>query len=139
MSEHLSVVPPAAALMGREVLSADPATGEVRVRFFAPPEFSNRHGTVHGGLLGAMLDSTAGNAVLMHLTPDLTSVTTRLDTRFLKPAQLGELMARARMVERTDRDAVVDAEIRDHTGTLVATARAEFRIRIRRNAPRSVV
>ena len=133
MSEHLKVVPPAAQLLGREILSADPQSGEVTLRFDAKPEFANRHGTVQGGMLAAMLDSVAGNALMATLPSHLTAVTTRLDTSFLKPAALGAIVATARLVRQDERSADVTAELTDSEGKIVATARAELRIRERKN------
>ncbi len=98
MSEHLTEVPPAALLLGREIISTDSLSGEVRLKFTARAEFANRHGTVQGGILAAMLDSVAGNAVMAKLPSHLTALTTRLDTRFLKPAGLGPITATARLV-----------------------------------------
>src|ERR1700681_5037336 len=97
MSDHLKEVPPAAVLLGREIISVNAESGEVRLRFLADRQFSNRHGTVQGGMLAAMLDSATGNAVIANLPPDRTAVTTRLDTTFVKPAALGPLTATARL------------------------------------------
>src|SRR5882757_10525801 len=93
MSDHLKEVPPAAVLLGREVISVDAKSGEVQLRFLAQEQFANRHGTVQGGMLAAMLDSATGNAVMAGLPADRTAVTTRLDTTFLKPATLGPITA----------------------------------------------
>ena len=128
MSDHLNQIPPAAALLGREVVAADKDTGEVRVRFLAKHEFTNRHGTVQGGFLAAMLDAATGNAVMAMLPPEQTAVHTRLDTSYLKPARPGPLTAVARVADRDARSAKVEAELRDNAGTVVATARAELRI-----------
>lgn len=136
MSEHLRQLTPAARLLGRELLAVDPGAGTIRVRFFARDDFANRHGSVHGGFLGAMLDSLASNAVLAALPPDRTLVTTRLDTRYLKPAALGEIIGSARVVSRGDRDAVVEGELTDVSGRVVATARAEFRVMARKEKAR---
>jgi uncharacterized protein (TIGR00369 family) len=133
MSDHLKEVPPAAHLLGREIVSVDPDSGEVTLRFMARAEFANRHGTVQGGMLAAMLDSATGNAVMARLPSHLTAVTTRLDTQFLKPAALGVISATARLVNRDERSAEVSAELTDSEGRMVATARAELRIRERRN------
>ena len=72
---HLEIMTPAARLLGRRWLDKDHATGVSRSEFFAPPEFANRHGSVHGGFLAAMLDSASGMAVLDALPPDQTMVT----------------------------------------------------------------
>jgi uncharacterized protein (TIGR00369 family) len=135
MSDHLKEIPPAAQLLGREIISVDPQSAEVKLRFMARAEFANRHGTVQGGMLAAMLDSATGNAVMAGLAPHLTAVTTRLDTQFLKPAGLGEIVATARLISQDDRVAEVTAELTDSVGQIVATARAELRIRPRKSRP----
>src|ERR1700761_7638904 len=128
MSDHLNEIPPAAALLGREVISVDAASGEVRLRFLADKQFANRHGTVQGGMLAAMLDSATGNAVMAGLPPDRTAVTMRLDTSFVRPAALGPITAIARLVSQDERSAVADAELIDASGEVVARARAELRV-----------
>jgi uncharacterized protein (TIGR00369 family) len=132
MSDHLKEIPPAAALLGREVISVDASTGEVRLRFLADKQFANRHGTVQGGMLAAMLDSATGNAVMASLPSDRTAVTTRLDTTFVRPAALGPLTAIARLISQDERIALAEAELVDETGQTVARARTELRVRERR-------
>jgi uncharacterized protein (TIGR00369 family) len=132
MSDHLKEVPPAARLLGREIVSVDPASGEVKLRFTATAEFANRHGTVQGGMLAAMLDSATGNAIMARLPPHLTAVTIRLDTQFLTPAALGIITATARLIRLDERSAEVQAELSDSEGRVVATARAELRVRERK-------
>ena len=134
MSDHLKEVPPAARLLGREIVSVDPQSGEVKLQFAARQEFTNRHGTVQGGMLAAMLDSATGNAVMAKLPPHFTAVTTRLDTQFLKPAVVGTITATARLSHQDERSAEVQAELTDSSGQVVATARAELRVRARKNA-----
>jgi len=136
MSDHLKEVPPAAVLLGREVISVDAKSGEVQLRFLADRQFANRHGTVQGGMLAAMLDSATGNAVMTNLPSDRTAVTTRLDTIFVKPAALGPLTAIARLVEQDERSALAEAKLLDSSGQIVAHARAELRIRERRKGQR---
>jgi uncharacterized protein (TIGR00369 family) len=133
MSDHLKEMPPAAHLLGREIVSADPHSGEVTLRFTARGEFANRHGTVQGGMLAAMLDSATGNAIMARLPSHLTAVTTRLDTQFLKPAALGPIFATARLVHQDDRFAEVTAELANEEGLIVATARAELLVRARKD------
>jgi uncharacterized protein (TIGR00369 family) len=133
MSDHLKEIPPAARLLGREIISVDPQSGEVTLRFTAREEFANRHGTVQGGMLAAMLDSATGNAVMARLPSHLTAVTTRLDTRFLKPAALGPITATAWLIHHDERSAEVEAKLTDSEGRVVATARAELRVRARKN------
>nr|WP_235940178.1 PaaI family thioesterase [Bradyrhizobium hipponense] len=65
---------------------------------------------------------------LAALSPDLTVVTKSLNTRFLKPATVGPITAQARVVERTERDMIVQAELIDTEGRIVADATARLRI-----------
>ena len=120
-------LPPGAQLLGREWLGFDEG-GQALIRFHAQPAFTNRHGTIQGGFLAAMLDSATGICALAALSPDLTVVTRSLDTRFLKPAAVGSITARARVIERTDRDMVVQAELVDADSIIVADATARLRI-----------
>ena len=131
MSDHLKEVPPAALLLGREIISVDTHSGEVRLRFLAQPQFANRHGTIQGGMLAAMLDSATSNAVMASLPADRTAVTTRLNTTFIRPAVMGPLIATARLVKQDERSAEAEAELVDSSGEVVARGRAELRVRTR--------
>ena len=124
-----SDMPPGAALLGREWLGLDEAGDVGTIRFLAQPSFANRHGTIQGGFLAAMLDSATGVRALAALDANSTAVTVSLDTRFLKPARPGALTARARVSEQSDRDIVVSAELSDEGGVIVASAEARLRIR----------
>src|SRR5258708_36966051 len=59
--DPLEHTPPIAKLLGRTVIASDPC-GTVELRFSARDEFTNRHGTIQGGILTAMLDSAGGMA-----------------------------------------------------------------------------
>jgi uncharacterized protein (TIGR00369 family) len=131
LNEHLSFTPPAAAMLGREIVGIDAETGVVDLIFFAKPEFANRHGSVQGGLVSAMLDSATSVALLAQLPPDLTSVTVELTTAFVKPAPLGLLSAKSWLVSRQDRDAEARGELYAPDGAMVAYAAARLRIRRR--------
>ncbi|MGO9455173.1 MAG: PaaI family thioesterase [Candidatus Binataceae bacterium] len=121
-------LPPAADLLGRRLLHFDSESGMASLEFLAKPEFANRHGSVQGGLLAAMLDSATGAAVMASLPSDLTAVTLQLNTSFVKPAPIGPLRAAARVVAKDDRNAEVEAEIATPDGDVVARATAHLRI-----------
>jgi uncharacterized protein (TIGR00369 family) len=126
--EILRFEPPAAKLLGREVLEIDELSGGAVIRYTAQPEFLNRHGTVQGGLLAAMLDSATALALYAVLPPHLTAVTTNLNVSYLKPAKLGSFTAKTRLLERDERDAQTAGELHDEDGMLVARATATLRI-----------
>jgi len=123
----LDLITPVAKLLGRELLAID-ADGTVHLSFRAQPEFANRHGSMQGGLVSAMLDSSLSAALLAQLPPELTSVTVKLETEFLRPAPLTVLEAKAWLMSRDERSATTRGELRGPDGTLVATATAHLRI-----------
>jgi hypothetical protein len=82
MSDHLKEVPPAAVLLGREIISIDPQSGEVRLRFLTKTEFASRHGTVPDGMLAPMLNSATGNAAMANLPP----IKQPLPRRWIRPS-----------------------------------------------------
>jgi uncharacterized protein (TIGR00369 family) len=124
---HLSELTPVARLLGREIERID-ADGTLHARFLARPEFANRHGSVQGGLVSAMLDSATSAVLLAQLPPELTSMTVKLETEFLRPAPLTVLQAKAWLMSRDGRSATTRGELRDPDGNIVATATASLRI-----------
>ena len=124
---HLRQLPPAAQLLGREVVRID-EDGTAHLRFFARPEFANRHGTVQGGLASAMLDSATMTPLLAQLAEDRIALTVKLETEFLRPTPLGPLDAKAWIVTKDDRGATTRGELRAPDGTLCAAATAHLRI-----------
>jgi len=126
--EILDYVPPAGRLLGREVVAIDEERGIVTMRYTARPEFMNRHGSVQGGLLAAMLDSSTSLALYAVLPAELTAVTTNLNVSYLKPGKVGTFTVIARVVSRDERHGLSAGELRDADGVLVATAVATLRI-----------
>ncbi len=127
----LDLITPVARLLGREIERFDP-DGTVHVRFTARPEFANRHGSVQGGLVSAMLDSATSAVLLAQLPPEQTSMTVKLETEFLRPAPLTVLNAKAWIMSRDERSATTRGELRDPDGAIVATATATLRILVRK-------
>jgi acyl-coenzyme A thioesterase PaaI-like protein len=50
--------PPAAVLLGWELVSIDPDAGTIEVAFTATAQFLNPAGVIQGGFLAAMLDES---------------------------------------------------------------------------------
>ena len=124
MDDQTAHLPPGSQLLGREWLGFDDAGELALVRFHAGPAFTNRHGTIQGGFLAAMLDSATGLCAISALPSNLTVVTKRL----LKAAGVGSITAKARIVARTDREMTVEADLVDAQGVTVAKATAELRV-----------
>jgi uncharacterized protein (TIGR00369 family) len=132
LTDEPADIPPASRLLGREWLGFDETGQFARVRFKADASFTNRHGTIQGGFLAAMLDSATALRALAAVSADQTVVTSSLNTRFLKPARVGELIARAWLVEQNDREITVMAELIDAHGLKVAEATAGLRVLTRK-------
>ena len=103
--EDLAELTPVARLLGRDIERFDP-DGTIHVRFTARPEFANRHGSVQGGLVAAMLDFATSAVLLAQLPPEQTSMTVKLETEFLRPAPLTVLVAKAWLMSRDERSAI---------------------------------
>jgi uncharacterized protein (TIGR00369 family) len=77
--------PPAAVLLGWELVAVDPEAGTIEMAFEATEQFLNPFGRVQGGLLAAMLDDTLGPALVATLGPGESAPTTDLHVQFLRP------------------------------------------------------
>ena len=132
MKDLFQSSPPAAQLIGRKLLSYDEDRQVAAIEYLARHEFTNRHGTVQGGLLTAMLDSATAITLVAGLPDGFTAVTRRLDSEFVKPARPGTLIARAKVESKTERDAVVSATLSSTEDVVVAKATAYLRIVSRR-------
>ncbi|HET6332600.1 MAG TPA: PaaI family thioesterase [Polyangiales bacterium] len=120
--------PPAAALLGFELVSIDPERATIQVRFQAKPEFANPIGNVQGGFLAAMLDETLGPALVATLPPGQFAPTIELKVNYVHPAMIGPLIGSGRVVARTKSIAFLAGELHDEAGQLIATASATARI-----------
>ena len=121
-------VPPAAALLGFELLEIDPEQGTIRVKFQAKPGFANPVGNVQGGFLAAMLDETLGPALVASLPPGAFAPTIELKVNYVHPAGIGVLIGSGRVVARRTSIAFLAGELHDEAGELIATATATARI-----------
>jgi uncharacterized protein (TIGR00369 family) len=105
-------LPPAALLLGRNVTAVDAAAGTIAVELAARAEFLNSAGTVQGGFLAAMLDSTLGPALRATLKRAETATTLELKVNFIRPATPGVLTGRGRVIHRGRSIAFVEGELR---------------------------
>ena len=127
--EGRAAPPPAATLLGWELVAVDPEAGTIEVAFSASEQFLNPAGVIQGGFLAAMLDDTLGPALVATLGPGLFAPTTDLHVQFLRPARPGRLTGRGRIVRRGRDVAFLAGELLDESGQVVATAVATAQIR----------
>jgi uncharacterized protein (TIGR00369 family) len=120
--------PPAVATLGFALTSISPERGEVEGTFEAGAEFRNLMGGVQGGFLAAMLDTTLSCALLATLPRGNLAPTIELKVNYLRPAPLGRLTGRGRVVHRGGTVAFLAGELLDDQGGMLTTATATARI-----------
>ena len=121
--------PPAAVLLGWELVAVDPEAGTIEMAFNATDEFLNPFGMIQGGMLAAMLDDTLGPALVATLEPGVSAPTTDLHVQFLRPARPGRLVGRGRIVRKGRDVGFMAGELVDASGEIVAVATATAHIR----------
>ena len=124
--------PPAADVLGWELVSIDPDAGTIELAFTATEQFLNPIGVIQGGFLAAMLDDTMGPALVATLGPGMFAPTADLHVQFLRPARPGRLTGRGRVVRRGKDVAFLAGELADESGQIVAAATATALIRAAR-------
>jgi uncharacterized protein (TIGR00369 family) len=114
--------PPVASLVGFNWETIE--VGEVTLAFRTDPKLLNLIGTVHGGLIAAILDSAVGSAVVTTLPRGWLSTTMDLQTRFHRPltTAVPRALAHGRILHRGKRTATSEGRIVDEDGKLYATA-----------------
>lgn len=113
--------PPVARLLGATIRRVDLQAGELDVHYEARPDFANPAGGVQGGMLGAMLDDLTAGLVDATLAAGEAPATVSLNLSFLRPARLGPLEGRARLLRRGRDVCHVSGELLQD-GKLVASA-----------------
>ena len=120
--------PPAAKVLGWELIEVDPELGTIEVAFQAGDKFVNPVGVIQGGFLAAMLDETLGPALAATLAENQFAPTLDLHVQFLRPARPGRLLGRGRIVKRGHEVCFLAGELTGHDGRPVAAATATSRI-----------
>ena len=112
--------------MGLEVLLADPATETVAMRLAMRPEFERGRGSGqwHGGPIAAVIDTVGDYALVMLLGRPLPTINFRVD--YLRPAVNTALTATARVRRNGRTVGVVDVDVANDAGALVAIGRAAY-------------
>jgi len=73
--------------------------GEVDFALAFDPGLTQQHGFVHGGIVGAMLDSACGFAALSLMDDDSAVLTVEYKVNFLAPAQGGRFLFGGRVIK----------------------------------------
>lgn len=119
MKEGLKT-PPVAVLVGMRVLSVGEGAAEFEMK--ADRRHHNPMGTVHGGILCDLVDASMGYAFATTLGPGESFTTLELKINFLRPVFDGKLTARAKVAHRGKTVGMVECDIVNEDGKLVARA-----------------
>jgi uncharacterized protein (TIGR00369 family) len=117
---------PFIASLGLKVVSVDHAKGEISMQMPLKPEFERRRGTrqFHGGPIAAFIDVVGDYAIGMLVGGGVPTINLRID--YLRPA-IGQSITGIGLVRRQGRTvALVDIEITDEGGKLVAVGRGTY-------------
>ena len=112
--------PPVAKLIGFTLASIDP--GCAVVEFSADSRHANPMGTLHGGILCDIADAAMGMAYASTLAEGESFTTLELKINFLKPHWTGRFVATGRIVKGGRMVGLVECDIVDDQGRLVARA-----------------
>ncbi|MCG3141323.1 MAG: 1,4-dihydroxy-2-naphthoyl-CoA hydrolase [Anaerolineae bacterium] len=104
--------------------------GEGRCRISAPvtPRTINPNGVLHGGITFTLVDTGMGIAAFTLLAPGERTTTVESSIRYLRPATAGRIVAECRVIRRSNRFAITEAEVFDEAGETLAVAGGSFYI-----------
>jgi uncharacterized protein (TIGR00369 family) len=114
--------PPAAELLGWELVSENPEEGTIEIAFHPDGRMLNATGTVQGGLVAAMLDDTMGPALVSMSGGTLMPRSIDLNVSFLRPVKPGRVICRGRVVKAGQSIVFLEGELFDEQGVLLARA-----------------
>lgn len=117
---------PFIAFLNLEVISVDPDHEEIVVRAPLRPEFERGRGSGqwHGGPIASIIDTVGDYALVMSLGRPLPTINFRVD--YLRPAINTALVATARVRRNGRSVGVVDVDIANEAGILLAVGRATY-------------
>ena len=109
-----------------EVIGMDYDKSELTIRMPLHPGLERRLGTkqFHGGPIASLIDLTGDFAIGMMVGGGVPTINLRID--YLKPAVGGSLTATARVRRAGKTVAVVDIDVSDEHGALVAIGRGTY-------------
>lgn len=110
--------PPIAQLLGLQLTSVELA--RVVIELEASSRHANPMGTLHGGVLCDLADLAMGAAMATTLEDEESFTTLDLTTKFLKPIWNARLRATGRVVKRTRTLGLIECDVEDDKGSLVA-------------------
>ncbi len=112
--------PPVGRLIGFSLVAIEPGTAVIE--FEATEAHRNPMGTLHGGILCDIADAAMGMAYASNLNEGESFTTLELKINFLKPVWNARLTATGRIVKQGRTVGMVECDVTDEKGSLVARA-----------------
>jgi 1,4-dihydroxy-2-naphthoyl-CoA hydrolase len=110
---------PYTGFLGMEIVAASP--DEVRSRLAWDAAKCTTGGMLHGGALMGLADSAGGLLAFLNLPPEARGTATiESKTNFFAPLREGHVHGVSRALHKGKRTIVVDTELRDDDGKLLA-------------------
>jgi uncharacterized protein (TIGR00369 family) len=113
-------LPPIAQLIGFRPVAIDVERGEVTLELEANEKHTNPMGTLHGGVLCDVADLAMGMVFASSLAEGETFTTIELKINFFRPVFKEKIYATARMVKRGKTVGMVECDVKNESGSLVA-------------------
>ena len=110
--------PPIASLIGFAPSKVE--LGLVVMEFDADKRHANPMGTLHGGVICDVADAAMGCALATTLEDDESFTTLDLNAKFFKPVWNAHLRATATVIKRTRTLGLIECDVEDDGGSLVA-------------------
>ena len=118
--------PPFHRVLRLQAIDADPDTGTVTIALGYRDELARapNEQSFHGGVIAALIDLAGHAAVAVKMGRMAPTIDLRID--YLRRADGGEVIARARLLKAGRSVARVDIDVTDTKGRLIAVGRGSF-------------
>jgi len=118
LTSFLHQTMPFSAVIGAEAIRA--SADEVSARVDWDPSRCTTAGVLHGGVLMALADTVGAWCAFLNLPDGSSTTTIESKTNFLRASRGGSVIATARPLHAGRQVIVVDTELRDDEGRLIA-------------------
>lgn len=106
-----------------------PEQGDSQTELVITESLMNPNGSAHGGSIFSLVDTGMSGALRKHIVEPEFSATVESKINYLKAVRVGStLLCTSRVIQRTSRLAVIEAEVHNENNELVAKAMATFAI-----------
>lgn len=106
-----------------------PEHGDSQVELVITPDLMNPNGSAHGGSIFSLVDTAMSGALRRHVVAPEYGATVESKINYLKAVRVHDtLLCTARLIQRTARLAVLEAEVHNQRDELVAKAMATFTV-----------